>query len=71
MHRRHAEIYFSEHSLEAEYRLEGSDERGAFRLPEGGVLVFGAGVVHRVTLGGLTIVIEVPAVEGDKWAGEI
>ena len=71
VHRRHAEIYFSEHSLEAEYRLEGSDERGAFRLPEGGVLVFGAGVVHRVTLGGLTIVIEVPAVEGDKWAGEI
>ena len=70
VHRRHAEIYFSEHSLAAEYCLEDEGERGTFRLPEGGVLVFGPGVVHCVTLGGLTIVIEVPAVEGDKFKAD-
>ena len=64
-HRRHAEIYFSEHALAAEYRTEGDHQ--TIDLPHGGVLVFGPGVVHRVTLGGLTIVIEVPAVEGDKF----
>ena len=68
VHRRHAEIYFSEHPLEAEYRVEGGEEaQGRLTLPHGGALVFGPGVVHRVKLGGLTIVIETPAVEGDKF----
>jgi hypothetical protein len=66
MHRRHAEIYFSEHALEAEYRVEGG-ESGRLQLPQGGVLVFAAHTWHKVKLGGLTIVIEAPAVEGDKY----
>jgi len=68
LHRRHAEIYFSEHALTAEYWLEGSRDRSELALPHGGALVFAAGVAHRVTLGGLTIVIEAPAVEGDKFS---
>ena len=68
VHRRHAEIYFSEHPLEAEYRVEGGGG-GTLSLPQGGALVFAANVRHRVSLGGLTIVIEAPAVEGDKFAG--
>jgi hypothetical protein len=70
VHRRHAEIYFSEHPIEAEYRVEDGGRRGTVSLPEGGALVFGPGVVHRVRLGGLTIVIEAPAVEGDKFGDD-
>jgi hypothetical protein len=67
VHRRHAEIYFSEHPLTAEYRVEGGGPEGVLELPRGGVLVFAPFVVHRVQFGGLTIVIEAPAVEGDKF----
>ena len=69
VHRRHAEIYFSEHALRAEYRVEADPaQQGVLDLPHGGALVFAPGVVHCVTLGGLTIVIEVPAIEGDKFS---
>ena len=69
VHRRHAEIYFSEHPLRAEYRVEADPAlNGVLDLPHGGALVFAAGVVHRVTMGGLTIVIEAPAMEEDKFA---
>jgi hypothetical protein len=57
----------SERHLEAEYWLASGGERQTVRLPSGGALVFGPGVVHRVTLGGLTFVMEVPAIEGDKF----
>ncbi len=69
VHRRHAEIYFSEHPLRAEYRVEADPTlHGVLDLPHGGALIFAPGVVHRVTMGGLTIVIEAPSVEGDKFA---
>ncbi|MCC6537516.1 MAG: hypothetical protein IT162_08210 [Bryobacterales bacterium] len=68
VHRRHTEIYFSEHPLRAYYRVEHDGAAGTLELPAGGALVFGPGVAHRVTLGGLTIVIETPAVTGDKFA---
>ena len=69
VHRRHAEIYFSEHALRAEYRVEADPMlNGVLDLPQGGALVFAPGVAHRVTLGGLTIVMEAPAVEEDKFA---
>ena len=71
VHRRHAEIYFSEHPLEAEYRVEGEEACGSVALPHGGALVFAPCVIHRVKLGGLTIVIEVPAVAGDKFAATL
>jgi len=30
------------------------------------VLIFSAGVIHRARLGGLTVVIEIPAMKDDK-----
>ena len=65
-HPHHLEIYFSEHPLEAEYRLEANSPVERVRLEKGGVLIFAAGVVHRARLGGLTVVIEIPAVKDDK-----
>lgn len=69
VHRQHAEIYYSESRLEADYRVE-SDPEGqvhTVELAQGGALVFAPGVVHRVRLGGITIVIEMPCMEGDKF----
>ena len=65
-HPHHLEIYFSEHPLEAEYRNDANSPIERLKLDKGGVLVFAAGVVHRVRLGGLTVVIEIPAVKDDK-----
>jgi hypothetical protein len=65
-HPHHLEIYFSEHPLEAEYRNEASSPIERVKLSEGGALIFAAGVVHRARLGGLTVVIEIPAVKDDK-----
>jgi hypothetical protein len=65
-HPHHLEIYFSEHALEAEFRGEANAPVERVRLEHGGVLIFAAGVVHRARLGGLTAVIEVPAVKDDK-----
>jgi len=65
-HPQHLEIYYSEHPLEAEYRVAANSPVERVNLEHGGVLIFGAGVVHRARLGGLTLVIEIPAVKNDK-----
>ena len=65
-HPHHLEIYYSEYPLEAEYRSDANAHIEHVRLEKGGVLVFAAGVVHRACLGGVAIVIEIPAVKDDK-----
>jgi hypothetical protein len=65
-HPHHLEIYFSEHPLEAEYRTDANSPVERINLEKGGVLIFAAGVVHRARLGGMTVVIEIPAVKDDK-----
>jgi hypothetical protein len=70
-HPHHLEIYFSEHPLEAEYRHEANAPLERLKLAKGGVLIFAAGVLHRARLGGLTVVIEVPAVVDDKIVEEL
>jgi hypothetical protein len=70
-HPHHLEIYFSEHPLEAEYRSEASSPIERLKLENGGVLIFAAGVVHRARLGGMTVVIEIPAVKDDKVIAEL
>jgi len=65
-HPHHVEVYFSEHPLEAEYRLDAGSPVEHTKLAQGGVLVFAAGVVHRARLGGMTAVIEIPAMKDDK-----
>lgn len=70
-HPHHLEIYFSEHPMEVEYRITADSPLERVNLANGGVLVFAAGVVHRARLGGLTMVIEVPAVKDDKVMAEL
>jgi hypothetical protein len=70
-HPHHLEIYFSEHALEAEYRNDANSPIERVKLENGGVLVFAAGVVHRARLGGLTMIIEIPAVKDDKVIAEL
>jgi len=70
-HPHHLEIYFSEHPLEAEYRNDANSPIERVMLAKGGVLVFAAGVVHRARLGGMTVVIEIPAVKDDKVIAEL
>ena len=70
-HPHHLEIYFSEHPLEAEFRSDANSPIEHVRLENGGALVFAAGVVHRARLGGMTVVIEIPAVKDDKVVAEL
>ena len=65
-HPHHLEIYFSEYPLEAEYRSDANAPIERLKLVKGGALIFAAGVPHRVRLGGLTMVIEIPAVVDDR-----
>jgi hypothetical protein len=70
-HPHHLEVYFSELPLEAEYRNDANSPIERVMLAKGGVLVFAAGVVHRARLGGMTGVIEIPAVKDDKVIAEL
>jgi hypothetical protein len=70
-HPHHLEIYFSEHPLEAEYRSDANAPIERLKLEKGGALIFAAGVVHRARLGGLTMIIEIPAVKDDKVVAEL
>lgn len=70
-HPHHLEVYFSEHALEAEFRIDVDSPVERVRLEKGGVLVFAAGVVHRARLGGMTMVIEIPALKDDKVATKL
>lgn len=70
-HPHHLEIYYSECPLEAEYRLDPNSSIERVELEQGGVLIFAAGVVHRARLGGMTVVIEIPAVKDDKVIADL
>lgn len=70
-HWRHIEIYFSEYPIGADYRYLENGERQSVRLEDGGAIIFGPQVVHRVQLGGMTVVIEVPSVASDKFEEEL
>jgi len=67
-HGRHWELYFSEHPIHARYRFLGdSEDQPPAELDKGGLALFGPEVIHEVKLGGLTLVIEVPAVARDRY----
>ena len=65
-HADHTEIYYSEHGIKGTYILPGEEDAKRIALDAGGAIVFGPGVKHRVKLKGMTIVVEVPAVESDR-----
>jgi hypothetical protein len=69
-HTNHTEIYFSEHSIGGYYKRQGESAKCPINLNSGGAVVFGPNVVHYVALGGITIIIEIPSVENDKFIKE-
>jgi len=70
-HEYHIEIYYSTHRMSADYKSVGDSKHESKILQEGGAIVFGPGVIHKVCLGGLTVVIELPSVTGDRQNAEL
>ncbi len=70
-HSRHSELYFSQHAMEARYRHLEETETKELRLESGGLIIFGPNVWHTIRLEGLTLIIEVPALTGDKTSEEL
>jgi|GEM_PF-879642 len=70
-HTRHWEIYYSEKPLAAMFRYLEETKCRSLSLPHGGVMIIGPGVAHRVELGGMTMVLEVPSVSVDKEYAEL
>ena len=68
VHLGHGEIYFSTHSIRAHYRSSHDNKLLSVGLDHGGILIFAPGVEHSVLLGGLTLILEAPAVVDDKKA---
>jgi len=64
-HEHHIEIYYSASRMTVEFWNVGETERNT-RTVDGGAIVFGPLVAHKVTLTGLTMVIELPSVPADK-----
>jgi len=65
-HKEHWEVYFSEHKLTVEYKLSEKSLIEKEVMDEGGAIVFAPGVAHKMEIRGLTIILEVPAVIGDR-----
>jgi len=71
-HRKHIEIYFSEHPMAAEFRYVGEEKRqDTFVLFTGGLIIFGPNVIHRMKLGGMTLIMELPSVPNDRVVEKI
>jgi hypothetical protein len=66
VHKQHIEVCFSEHPMNAKYRLKGDSKTRIGALKNGGVIIFGPGVAHKIRLWGTTIVIEIPSLVGDR-----
>ncbi len=69
-HKYHAEIYFSEHRIGGYYRILGEDTEHPVELREGGLVLFQPNVVHYIELNGLTLILEAPALEKDRFVEE-
>jgi len=65
-HKKHWEIYFSDHKLSAEYKLPGTKMIETKTMDDGGTILFAPGVSHRIKIHGLTIVLEMPGIKGDR-----
>ncbi len=69
-HKLHTEIYFSEHSIGGYYRRVGNSDRFHIDLTKGGLVLFGPNIVHYMELSGLTLVLELPAVDRDRYVDQ-
>ena len=69
-HKQHWEIYFSEHSLGADYKLVEDSDYESIKLENGGVIIFGPGIIHMIYMSGITMIVETPSIAGDKETGD-
>jgi exoribonuclease R len=69
-HKSHAELYFSEHRLSGYYRKVGDNGDTSFELNNGGLALFQPNMVHYIELSGLTLILETPALERDRFIEE-
>ncbi len=66
-HKKHVEIYISEHALSAKFKEKEDSDWNSKTLELGGLIIFSPFIVHQMKLTGLTFVIEIPAVSDDKY----
>ena len=66
-HKRHLEVYYSEYPMRAKFKYIRDSEYNKIELENGGAIIFAPEVIHLMELKGLTIVLEIPAVENDRY----
>jgi hypothetical protein len=69
-HKQHVEMYYSEHPFRADCRLLEDPQVEQVQLA-GGALILGPDVIHKVSLTGMTIIVEFPAVKGDRVPSQL
>jgi hypothetical protein len=69
-HKLHTEVYFSAYRLLGHYHKAGSDGDISFDLKNGGLALFQPYMVHYVELSGVTLILEMPALEKDRFTEE-
>jgi hypothetical protein len=65
-HKKHWEVYFSEKKLSVKYKLPGEQNIETMTMNEGGAVLFAPSVLHKMDINGLAIVLEMPAIKGDR-----
>jgi len=66
-HKQHLEIMVSDGPFGIEFRPIEETLCEKIELPKGGLLVVGPGIIHKLHLGGLTVLIELPSLARDKY----
>jgi len=66
-HNQHLEIIFCSGRMTIEYRLLEDTKIETLTLENGGLFIVGPKIVHRLQLGGLTALIEIPSLARDKY----
>ena len=68
-HKKHWEVYFSEKKLSLQYKLPGEQNIETMTMNEGGAVLFAPDVLHKMDINGLAIVLQMPAVKGNRSQG--
>lgn len=66
-HKHHTEIYYSEQRISGYYRKLNQKKINYFELTTGGLALFQANIIHHLELNGLTLIIEIPSLEDDRF----
>lgn len=69
-HKHHTEIYFSEHRISGYYQKLSEDTKHpieSIELNNGGLVLFQPNVIHYMELSGLTLILETPSLDNDRF----